>query len=103
MAVYIELVTERTNANLSNLKAGRRAGAERARRPVRGLEIKEDTYAMIKVLRADGTAVDLVDQSSPTGRAEQTTSFLLQNVQEARMEKHQIVETFGASYIFFMG
>jgi len=24
-------------------------------------------------------------------------------VQEARMEKHQIVETFGASYIFFMG
>ena len=28
---------------------------------------------------------------------------MLQNVQEAHMEKHQIVETFGESYIFFFG
>jgi hypothetical protein len=30
-------------------------------------------------------------------------NFILQSVSEARMEKHQIVETFGESYIFFFG
>lgn len=68
------------------------------------MEIKEDTYAIFKIIRADGTELPLIDSSSPDG---ETTSgyanFILQNVTEARMEKHQIVETFGESYIFFFG
>ncbi len=83
------------------------AGVTRARRPLRGLEIKEDTYAAIKVVRSDGREISLYDAGSsaqPTpGRTKTYTNFILQSVHEARMEKHQIVETFGESYIFFFG
>lgn len=91
----------------SKTRGGRyakRAGRRVSRRPLRGIEIKEDTYAVIKVVQADGTELPLFDSSSPDGL---TTSgyanFMLQLVQEARMEKSQIVETFGDSYIFFFG
>lgn len=70
---------------------------------MRGLEIKEDTYALLKVVRADGSELELFDSSSETGRSAQYTNFILQSVSEARMEKHQIVETFGEPYIFFFG
>ncbi len=82
----------------------RRAGVDSARRPLRGLEIKDDTYAILKVVQADGNEIPLLfDQSSSTGQTAQFASFILQNVREARMEKHQIVETFGDSYIYFFG
>lgn len=68
------------------------------------MEIKEDTYAILKIIRADGRELPLTDSSDRSGA---TTSgyanFILQSVTEARMEKHQIVETFGESYIFFFG
>lgn len=106
-AVFIELTTEAFEDNFVRLGSrydpGDRAGLSSVRRPLRGLEVKEDTYAIIKVIRADGTELPLVDQSSPTGEDTRTASFILQQVQEARMEKHQIVETFGESYIFFFG
>jgi hypothetical protein len=109
--VFIELVTEAFEEvrNAQRNKRARtdrssRAGRRVARRPTRGLEIKDDTAAALKVILADGTELPLVDSSSPDG---ETTSgyanFILQSVQEQRMEKHQIVETFGASYIFFFG
>jgi hypothetical protein len=112
MPVFIELTTDafedtftKQKAKRTGSKGGRtgRAGAARARRPLRGLEIKEDTYAIIKVVRADGTELELFDSSSETGRSTQYTNFILQSVTEARMEKHQIVETFGEAYIFFFG
>ena len=70
---------------------------------MRGLEIKDDTYAIIKVVRADGQPIPLLDSGSSTGTSSQNTNFILQSVQEARMEKHQIVDTFGEPYIFFFG
>ncbi len=113
MAVFIELVTDAFEAVFRS-QAGRHQGAGQnrssrsgraiARRPVRGIEIKEDTYAYLRVVMADGRSLPLLDSSSPDGEStEGYTNFILQSVQEERMEKHQIVETFGESYIFFFG
>lgn len=110
MPVFIELTTDAFEDTFTKQKTGRgkgrtsgRAGASRARRPLRGLEIKEDTYGIIKVVRSDGSELELFDSSSETGRSTQYTNFILQSVNEARMEKHQIVETFGEAYIYFFG
>jgi hypothetical protein len=82
----------------------RRAGRTTARRPTRGMEVKDDTYATLKVIKSDGTSIPLVDSGSAGGaNTEGYTNFLLQSVSESRMEKHQIIETFGASYVFFFG
>lgn len=107
MPVFIELTTDAfsTTFNKKSGDAGRqrRAGANRARRPLRGVEIKDDTYAYIKVVQSDGNELHLLDSGAETGRSSQYTNFILQSATEARMEKHQIVETFGEPYIFFFG
>lgn len=107
MAVYIELTTEPFanvfNAQTQTSASSLRAGTDRARRPLRGLEIKSDTYSLIKLIRSDGTELPLIDSGAVGGTNTQNTNFILQSVTEARMEKHQIVETFGESYIFFFG
>lgn len=111
MAVFIELTTDPFEANYKRLKDRNdpslsrpgRAGLTNVRRPLRGLEIKEDTYASIKVIRADGSEVAFKDSSSATGESRAYSNFILQSVQEARMEKHQIIETFGEPYIYFFG
>lgn len=98
MAVFIELVT----TPISNMD-GMNAGKTRVRRPLRGLEIKEDTYAYIKLMRLDGRAIDLVDSSSETGWSKEYSNFILQSVQEQRMERQQVMETFGDTYMFLFG
>jgi hypothetical protein len=113
VAVFIELTTDAFEENfkrqLGSSQGGgdgvrsTRAGAAMARRPLRGIEIKEDTYAVIKVIRADGKEIRLFDSSRLDHYAEGYTNFIMQTVQEVRMEKHQIVETFGDNYIFFFG
>src|SRR5688572_3607223 len=110
MAIFIELVTDAFEEVLNNQTARRslsgqssRAGNRVARRPTRGLEIKEDTYAAIKVILSDGGELQLVDSSSRDGGSSGYSNFILQSVTEVRMEKHQIVETFGAAYIYFFG
>ena len=66
--------------------------------------MKDDTYANLKVIKSDGTSLPLVDAGSTGGaNTEGYTNFLIQSVSESRMEKHQIIETFGASYVFFFG
>lgn len=112
MAVFVELTTSPIEANFRRVRDGlqpgnnvtARAGRTYARRPLRGLEIKEDTYATLKVIKSDGTDLPLLDSGMPDGYNETGyANFLLQSVQETRMEKHQIIETFGASYVFFFG
>jgi hypothetical protein len=107
VAVFIELTTDAFEQNMARLvdkySTADRAGLSNVRRPLRGVEVKEDTYAMIKVVRADGLEIPLVDSGAPTGVASRTANFIIQTVQEARMEKHQIIETFGEPYIFFFG
>lgn len=105
--VFVELTTDAFadtfDKKRKEAEAVQRAGADRVRRPLRGLEIKDDTYAIIKVVRADGSEIRLADSGSPDGLNTQFSNFILQNVTEARMEKHQIVETFGDPYIYFFG
>lgn len=114
MAVFIELTTDAFRDTFATTAAGKRnsnqqqnpysrAGAVSVRRPLRGLEIKEDTYAIIRVIQADGTEVQLVDGGATIGQTTGWSNFILQSVQESRMEKNQIVETFGDSYIYFFG
>ncbi len=112
MPAFVELVTDAFEQTFRQQAANKRGGGSRtsvagnrvARRPLRGIEIKEDTYSIIKVVRADGREIPLFDSSSRSGRSSSGyANFLLKSAQEARMEKHQIVETFGDAYIFFFG
>lgn len=111
MAVYIELTTDPFEANYNRLKdrndpalaRSGRAGLTNVRRPLRGMEVKEDTYATVKVIRADGGEVSFIDSSAVTGESKSYSNFILQSVQETRMEKHQIIETFGDAYVYFFG
>jgi hypothetical protein len=80
------------------------------RRPTRGIQIKEDTYATLSVMLADGTYIPLVNAGSRTGtlldnkmRDPINSNFMIQAVQEERVEKSQVVETFGEAFIFFYG
>jgi len=72
------------------------------RRPLRGMERKEDSYASIKIVSAGGKPKKLKNSSS-TGPSEYYYNFLLQDYAEQRMEKSQIIETFGQSYVYFFG
>jgi hypothetical protein len=87
---------------------------DHVRRPVRGIEIKDDTYATIQVITADGRNLPLIDaagnvkstsdgQGQSAGYTYQYSNFLIQQTQEQRIEKNQIVVTFGEPYIFFYG
>jgi hypothetical protein len=88
------------------------------RRPTRGIQIKEDTFATIRLVAGvNGQNISLVDAGSrrkdPKTNQPITidglsatdiySNFLLQHVHEDRMEKTQILETFGEPYIFLYG
>ena len=109
MAVYIELVVSDISRTFNNYvdkkKRKRRGGAgeSNVRRPLRGLEIKDDTYATLRVVKTDGTEIPLFDSSDAAGESTNYANFIIQSVQDARMEKQQIIETFGEPYIFFFG
>lgn len=75
------------------------------RRPVRGIVIKDDTYATLQVRQSNGIAIPLFDAAAhgDTGKGIRNSNFILQSVQESRTEKQQIIQTFGEPYIFFFG
>lgn len=84
---------------------------DHVRRPVRGIQLKDATYATIQVRTADGRNIPLVDAGgakSDTNNpdisyTDKFSNFLLQSMQESRTEKMQIVQTFGAPFVFFFG
>lgn len=111
MPVFIEARTDpfqaQRDAQASN-QFGR--GTEPVRRPTRGYQLKDDTYAVIRVMGANGEFVPVIDAAGETVIREEAgrfstfwTNFFVQNVAEERHEKQQIVETFGESFIFFFG
>lgn len=81
------------------------------RRPYRGFQVKDDTYATISIFDSRGVSIPLISESSRTpatddvntGKVRDFADFILQGVQIQRVEKQQIVETFGDSFIFFFG
>lgn len=94
-------------------------GTNTIRRPTRGIVLKPDTYATLQVISAkDGSRTKLVDAGSryydttdPTDKmtvdgmraTKIYSNFMIQAINQERMEKQQIVETFGEPYIFLFG
>lgn len=126
MPVFVEVTPDpfatsfRSNAVGDSNEDGSRPGSARAsrfggfdhvRRPVRGIQVKEDTYATIQVRTADGRNIPLVDaggsitddDNPDISYTEHYSNFLLQNMQEQRAEKMQVVQTFGEPFVFFFG
>lgn len=113
MAVFIETQTDPFAGNMESVVADQRANrqsGEGVRRPVRGIEIKQDTYAVLRVMKADGTFINVIDQAGgilegegSVAKTANYTNFFIQTVAEERHEKQQIVDTFGDAFIFFFG
>lgn len=123
MPTFVEITPDpfaeqfRKETNADQLEDGFAPGSLRAtrsfahvRRPVRGIQIKDDTYATLQVRTADGRVIPLWDAGgqedtiSPNiSMSEEYSNFLLQNVVEQRSEKTQVVQTFGEPFIFFFG
>lgn len=106
MAVFVELTTDAFENNITSTTTRRKGGVTKTtatRRPLRGLEIKEETHAYIKLVTAAGDAIPLLDAGSNGGTTQEYSNFILQQVSEQRMERHQIVETFGDTYLFLFG
>lgn len=87
-----------------------KAGMGDVRRPTRGIQLKDDTYATLQVIKGDGVEIPLVNAGSRLGAldgskmvSKTNSNFLIQQVVEERAEKQQVVETFGESFIFFFG
>ena len=81
-------------------------------RPINGITVKPNTPAYIQVVTSSGDIVDVFDETSiadPSGNIKKEpkraawTSWFLQSVREDRVEKTQLVETFGDSYIYSYG
>ena len=126
MATFIELRTDAFAGNMSDVSFDVAVIQNPVRRPLRGIEIKDDRYATIRVIKSDGTDIPLLDSGSITGRKPKAvdpytaslipstaptkaatslvySNFILQNVDDVRQEKSQLMETFGDTYVFFFG
>lgn len=97
-------------------------GGKHVRRPVRGIQAKEDSFATLRVVAGNGNAIPIIDAGSnrkhkvnpgdknedffTVGNKRATdvySNFFIQGVQEERAEKQQILETFGEPFIFLFG
>jgi hypothetical protein len=102
-----------TNSKVST--AIKSEGFNTVRRPTRGITIRDDTFATMRVVTGDGSNLKLIDAGglksdmtvTVNGKTLQATdiysNFLIQNVVEDRQEKVQVLETFGEPYVFFFG
>jgi hypothetical protein len=103
--------TQTQNKNSGNSNTLLKGRYDNVRRPVRGIQIKDDTYATLQVRTADGRNTQLIDAGGPIQSSKDSTysysyqysNFLIQSIQQQRAEKKQIVETFGEPYVFFFG
>jgi len=92
------------------VKGGSEFGAP-IRRPYRGIQVKENTYAVLSVRRPDGSPIYLTSSAAQVRTRDQTTigavadyaDFILQRVDDQRVEKQQIIETFGDTFVYFFG
>lgn len=128
MATFVEITPDPFSSNFQAManQIGSQSSAEsrsgesnfyeqfkHVRRPVRGIQLKRETFATIEVKMADGTSIPLADAggeiedkaagTTTGGKTTRYSNFLVQGIQESREEKQQIVLTFGEPYIFFYG
>ena len=112
MAVFISVKTNSFQSTFEGQVAAKNI-RPRVRRPTTGIAIKQESFAYLRVLKSNGTPIELLDGGAAVakdgksdqkiGRSPGTTNFMLTQVTEQRMEKTQVVETFGEDYIFFFG
>jgi len=91
---------------INDMRTGQNGQTKRtARRPYSGIALKEDTFAVLSVIGQDNTPIPLVapNYEDDSSAVNEYTDFILQTVQEQRVEKQQVVQTFGEDYIFFYG
>lgn len=105
MAVFISVTTNAVGTLRTEGNVLERANI---RRPLRGIQVKDDTYAVLRVVGPDGNDLPIFDSSSSTvqdgiGRSAYYSNFLIQTIEDQRMEKQNVVETFGEDFIFFFG
>ena len=115
MATYLTMTTDNTSAQLKKQADGVKKSFDfdGVRRPLRGIEIREDTPAVIKVIDNQGNHLPLFDAGSrmaaqgkntpDVGRTFCYSNFIIQTAQEMRDEKRQVAETFGDAWVFFYG
>lgn len=117
MATFVQIEPDAFNQVFTNDVVGQRGKDSNARReasvaryhhvrrPVRGIQIKDDTYGTIQVRRSNGLTIPLFDAAADgdTGQGDKNSNFLIQSVTEQRAEKQQVILTFGEPYIFFFG
>lgn len=101
IAVYPTKFSENAFTKL-DLTSNPAKSLDLVRRPLRGTNRKEDTYATIRIILAGG-GTKKINNSSSKGPAQYTSNFLIQQYSEVRTEKSQILETFGESYVYFFG
>lgn len=117
----IEIIPDRFKAQeklqLASIGQGMSSSQNHIRRPTRGIAIKEDSFATLRVVAGSGNSIPLIDAGSR--RIDKDTNqifevdgkratdvysnFFLQNINEERAEKQQILETFGEAFIFLFG
>lgn len=109
MASYIELRREAFDRAIEEAREYR-TEEQAVRRPLRGIEEKVDTYAIMRVITSDGSEIPLFDSSGTPAFLKKKSkgqrgysNFFIQNLREARVEKSQIVATFGEPFVFFFG
>lgn len=125
MSTFLELRTD-AFADNNNTSVASGSPYPAIRRPLRGIEIKDDRYATIMIKQANGMPIPLTDAGSRAGaNAGQSTTaaggvaatkpapntastniysnFIIESIEDVRQEKSQIMETFGEPYIFFFG
>lgn len=81
---------------------------DHVRRPVRGIQIKEETFVTLEVKTKDGKNLLLLDGGGSVEKGDisytpRYSNFLVQSVSESSQEKVQIIETFGPAFAFFYG
>lgn len=108
MAVYLSCSTDAFATARKNALAARQGLYRNVRRPLRGIQVKPNTYAVLRVLRASGKPIALFDSSSSkvvdgVGRSTAYANFIIQSLSEQRAEKQQVIETFGEDYCYFFG
>lgn len=82
-----------------------------ARRPLRGIQIKDDTYVSMRIITDTGLPLFQIDSAGrevegigdKIGFSFVNTNFIAQTIQEERVEKSQVLETFGQPFVFFFG
>lgn len=124
--ISIQVIPDRFDAQENKLLgSGLKGGKDdknHVRRPTRGIVLKEETFATMRLVAGNGKSITLVDAGSRRGPGQDKdgketpfhqignkratdvySNFLLQSIQEERQEKQQILETFGEPYIFLFG